>query len=317
MAIPGLLTVGDISTIAAYVFLCIRTSFQVFLTSLFVWWQDRTAFCCRVSTSRQDRQHLLLALSPNSLPTELLCEVARFVDLRDVSALGTANRRILHKIWNGSEVWQHLANDRGLHLTLCSSQTSRASTSQDTSHPGAMRQAFRRALYRVDGSQLLKLGEVDPDEALSENYIDSLLAEAARMVRGLLPSDGPEALQEVFVPAVEKALLLHDPSSKVLKHAVEDFMALVRQRRDIFSSIQVDRFESAVANATAFQGLLEASMVKSQEVSPCASGVSTPEIAEVDLRDLEYDEDGPYEAQRLVLLDQLFEDLQQLPELDD
>mmetsp|Transcript_41814 Transcript_41814/g.75925 ORF Transcript_41814/g.75925 Transcript_41814/m.75925 type:complete len:312 (-) Transcript_41814:176-1111(-) len=248
-------------------------------------------------------RHLILV---EALPVEVLCEVITFMGLKDASAVSTVDRKVCSQLWDSPEVWISLSPHHGLQLPLSSA----------CGLPGSMRQAFRRSLHRIDGQCLHSLGAgVCSSVSGLDCEIELFLAEAKHMVCGLLPSDGSEIVQ-VLSEGVEQALLLHDHTNKGMATAVQQFMEIAKRRSDIFTYVELDLFERAIDNAVALMGLLDASAIKSQDVSPGSFGCTSISLAEADGHELEgYDEDAAFELQRMQLLDHLFEELERMPEV--
>mmetsp|Transcript_41211 Transcript_41211/g.94789 ORF Transcript_41211/g.94789 Transcript_41211/m.94789 type:complete len:324 (-) Transcript_41211:80-1051(-) len=246
--------------------------------------------------SARPRHETLIA----ALPEEVLCEVITFMGLKDASAVGTVNRKLGSQLWDDAEVWIALGPHHGLQLPLPG--TCRT--------PGAMRQVFRRMAHRIDENFLHVMGAGLRSSSLGDAQIEMFLQEAQHMARGLLPCDGTDVVQ-VLSQSIEQALLLHDHTNKGMATAVEQFMDLARRRSDVFTFAELELFEHAIENAVTLTGLLDASMNKGQEVSPRSFGCSSLPLLEVDSDELAgYQEDEPFELQRMQLLDHLFEELE-------
>jgi len=181
------------------------------------------------------------------LPRELAAEAAMFLDLKDVAAVGTANKTAWRKFWQTPEVWSMLAAHRGfdpLPAISCGA---------------AAREAFRRCAYRVDGHRLNLIGAAIRETPSGACAHTAVLAEAAHVVRGIMPSDGTAAA-EGLCHAAEKSLQAHDPAKKEASIAADEFLRIAHRRGDVLSVRQMERLEGAYGSALQLQALMDEAM---------------------------------------------------------
>jgi len=192
----------------------------------------------------------------SALPEENCAEVARFLDLVEIAAVGAASVSTQQHFWHAPQVWRALAARCKQTLTSPSCEFAALALPQSTP------EAFRRTLFRLDGERLLHLG-VDALGAGGAGHA-AVLVEAHHMVCGIMPCDG-ETILEVICMASEKALQAHDAADKQTALVADIFLQAVRKRADVFETKHLDRLESAYNSALQLQVLMEAAMQKDIE----------------------------------------------------
>eukprot|EP00927_Polykrikos_kofoidii_P062387 TRINITY_DN5719_c0_g1_i1.p1 TRINITY_DN5719_c0_g1~~TRINITY_DN5719_c0_g1_i1.p1 ORF type:complete len:353 (-),score=72.60 TRINITY_DN5719_c0_g1_i1:119-1177(-) len=217
------------------------------------------------------------------VPEELVSQVSRWLNLKDISALTTANVGFQRQFWQAADVWAQLAVDRRLPA-----RPLRAAESE----PGgaSARESFRRSLFRLAGYRLHALagGGGDVGSALrnggadvssnsegqsssfplggSWNYAE-VLTEATHMMSGIMPRDGPEVIEDLYVVA-EMSLQGHDSADGASAAAADRFLRAARERRDIFDEDQLERLDLACEGAIHFDKLMERTMREFYEGLP-------------------------------------------------
>lgn len=204
------------------------------------------------------------------VPQELVSQITRWLPVKDVAALSTTSVRFQRQFWQASEVWIQLAIDR--RLLSWSSTTQPFCTEMRAVEA---REAFRRSLFRLAGYRLRALaggGGCSSSAAGSSrgtcswNYAE-VLAEAAHMMNGLMPRDGPAAIEDLCVVA-EMSLQGHDSADDASAAAAECFLQAARLRVDIFDEDQLERLEVACEGAIHFDKLMETTMREFYEGLP-------------------------------------------------
>lgn len=231
------------------------------------------------------------------LPPELSTRVAGFSKLADLAALALVDRAAAALLWHGPGAWQTLAARSGLKLSL-----------NAEAGPGDAREAFRRRAFRVDGKRLLELGRASESATDGTWGHVAALEEAARLARGLLPSDG-EAPVAALCRVGEQALRMHDTICPPAARAAERFLDLARGRPDLLSEAQLEQLEAAHSSSLQLQALLDASVEQHPEqLDPWEASARAEEAA---TRSVDASLDAEYEAQHRAELDALLDDLQQ------
>mmetsp|Transcript_36618 Transcript_36618/g.105347 ORF Transcript_36618/g.105347 Transcript_36618/m.105347 type:complete len:333 (+) Transcript_36618:101-1099(+) len=156
------------------------------------------------------------------LPTEVRSIVVAHMPLRDVAACATAARSGVSAMWDCHAVWSLLAALRMPVPELRSCDR----------HP---RDALRQALFRLDASQLRVLQPCDHA---------GILAEAAFMCRGLVPSDRGGVAATILTIA-EPALYHRDPLCAVTAGTAEVFLAEAHAARSAFGERAAARLQRA------------------------------------------------------------------------
>lgn len=176
------------------------------------------------------------------LPGEIRGKVARPLKLCDLAALCTTCRSFHIQLWDLVDVWRAKAPD-------CALSMDRGSCGEE------VREAFRQQSCHLDGARLRSLPPL--------RYV-AILEEAALMVRGLLPRDGREVVEELC-SLVERALHAHDPASEVAVAAAERFIDAMHRAMPIFTEPQMERVEYAYHSAGQLHKLMVRSMQQRSE----------------------------------------------------
>lgn len=177
------------------------------------------------------------------LPPEINAEVARCLGLADLGALSSCSSSAWQNFGDSAEVWGTLANDRSLDIF-----------SSWTSDP---REAFRSEFFRTDMQKLQRLGSEMPGVG-GAGYA-AVLTEAAHVARGLMPSDGRQAW-EVTCGTAERALQAHNPANEEAAAAANDFLQVVRHRRQLVGAAEVERLEDAYNSALQLQAFMDVAL---------------------------------------------------------
>lgn len=223
------------------------------------------------------------------LPREICAEVARLLEVHDFLAVGVANVTTHQRFWSAPEVWRMLATDRSVDLAFCAVTVEPFPGEPERMRialGSALREGFRRSIFRIDGEQLCRLGAAAPGIGGAGHA--AVLHEASHMVRGLMSSDGATVLENLCELA-ERALQAHDPANKEGASAASQFLEVVRRRPDLLDSFQVERFESAYASALQLEEFMEVAMQRqsdqvdytvhhSEALTPPGSSGSSPRM---------------------------------------
>jgi hypothetical protein len=191
------------------------------------------------------------------LPPEINAEVARCLGLSDLAALSACAPAPWQNFGDSAEVWGTLAGDRNLDVI-----------SSWTSDP---REAFRCEFFRTDGQTLQRLSAEMPGVGGAGYAI--VLAEAAHLARGLMPSDGRQ-IWEMTCRTAERALQAHNPANEEASAAATEFLQVVRHRRDLVGTAEVERLEDAFSSALQLQAFMDVAMDENVEETVSDSGRS-------------------------------------------
>jgi len=235
------------------------------------------------------------------LPREIIADVARCLPLGDFASVSSASHGTWQRFGLSPEAWSLLAADHQVEL-LTGSKAGAAGTSNlgstavlqgEACFGRELREAFRRSIFHIHGQHQSNLCEqlvangIEPDAAGGHAAV---LSEAARVVLGLMPYDGVEAI-ELTCAAAERALQAHNPANKDASSAAASFMHVLHRRRDIINSVQAERLESAYSSALQLQALMDVAMEENLDdletssdgsVSPPDSPFSTSAMAAVE-----------------------------------
>lgn len=281
------------------------------------------------------------------LPREITADVARCLPLGDFASVSGASRATWQRFGLSPEAWVLLAADHQVELLTdgqaaaarnldsikaaaagASSLHSTAASQSEASFGRELREAFRRSIFHIHGQHQSNLCEqlvangIEPDAAGGHAAV---LSEAARVVLGLMPYDGVEAI-ELTCTAAERALQAHNPANKDASSAAASFLHVLHRRRDIINVFQAERLESAYSSALQLQELMDVAMDETlddletssdRSASPPDSPLSTSAIAAVERLSLLCMEhngadaglEDMHELQRHCELDALLEEL--------
>mmetsp|Transcript_122192 Transcript_122192/g.222278 ORF Transcript_122192/g.222278 Transcript_122192/m.222278 type:complete len:284 (+) Transcript_122192:139-990(+) len=178
------------------------------------------------------------------LPGEIRGKVARPLKLCDLAALCTTCRSFHAQLWDLVDVWCATASD-------CALSIDRGSCGEE------VREAFRHQSCHLDGTHLRSLPP--------HRYV-AILQEAALMVRGLLPRDGKQCVEELCT-IVERALHAHDPAQEAAVNAAERFIDAMHNAMAVFTEPQIERIEYAYHSAGQLHTLMVSSMQQRSEAS--------------------------------------------------
>jgi len=127
----------------------------------------------------------------------------------------------------------------------------------------AAREAYRKAVFRTDGSGLAALfGGSAPLPKLG-NFCP-LFTEAARVLRGLMKRDGQlptKFLCEMLAPALRS----YDAADDAMADAADELLAVARRRCDLVTDEQLERLEAANDHAEALSHLLDCVISEHEE----------------------------------------------------
>jgi hypothetical protein len=174
------------------------------------------------------------------LPPEINAEIARCLSLRDLASLSECSTATWQHFGVAAEVWCIRTEQYGLSVVLFDDLN--------------WREAFRHGYFRIDASFLQSLVVTVPD--LGGTGFVTVLVEAARVVRGLMPRDGLEVVDRICRIA-ERALQAHNPSSKDATEAARELLRLVFHRRDVVDAEVAERLESAYSSALQLQAFID------------------------------------------------------------
>jgi len=181
------------------------------------------------------------------LPPDIRAEPACFLDLKTFAALATVERAAFQHLWDSPATWQVLALYHGVPRPLAAAVPAAASDAGGV----ALCSAFRRAMFRLDGERLRsRSGRKDHLATLEE---------AAHMVAGLMPCDGP-AIVEELCSAVERALNSFDPACTRSVKAAEAFFDSAFRSIDLIGEPLFERMEHAFRSAQNIHELMTSSM---------------------------------------------------------
>lgn len=209
------------------------------------------------------------------LPHEITAQIAHCLPLHDFAAASAASSAARQRFGLSPEAWYLLAAHH--HVDLPKARNDRGNSLNSDALGQVLREAFRCGLFRIEEQHIAKLGCIAPGIAGAGHA--SVLTEAARVVRGLMPRDGAD-LADLTCSAAERALQAHNPSNTEAASAASAFLQVARDRHDIFDAFQMDRLEGAYSSALQLQALMDVAMDDSLDELEIAS-LRSEDIQEV------------------------------------
>lgn len=171
------------------------------------------------------------------LPVELRSEVSQRLSLSDLAAVGATGSGARRNFWDVADVWVGLAEHHGCCAALAAAGA-KVPAGTDA-HASAVREAFRKASFRIDGSGLLAIfGGPAPTPRLGD--FGPLFEEAAHVLSGLMPGDGGLAVKwlcEILSPGLRS----YDATDERMAAAAGSLLKVVRRRQDILTKAQIER----------------------------------------------------------------------------
>jgi len=198
-----------------------------------------------IPTSPQPVKPAAAGTFPSTLPAEIAASIANFADLACLAQVSTTSSLLREEFWNRTEVWCELCAARCLECPL------------PVSHSGAAaREQFRHVYFHITG---------DSPEALLEkarnvtNQATEVLAEAALMLRGMMPDDSASSVR-CAIDAGGTALWVHAGGDAQAAHAAESFLLVASRRTDLVMPWQLEHLADALRTTRELETSMEMAM---------------------------------------------------------
>lgn len=238
------------------------------------------------------------------MPHDISAEIARCLPLGDLAAVSATSDASWARFGLSAQAWRLRAADSKLDI---GSSSPKAAVAAPRAHGSCeSREAFRRALHGIDAPKLLEL---------DRGYTD-VMADAATLLRGLLPRDGQSTVDAVC-DAAERCLQAHNPASKEATAVARQLLQVADKRINLLGVNKVERLENAYHSALHLQALMDVSLdndiygLDALSDRSEVSGAGTPPNPSPRLPEVGPCDEDMLEMQRQCELDRLLEELQQ------
>lgn len=190
-----------------------------------------------------------------TLPCELLGLVGKLLPVRDIAALSAIHHKARVHVWDCPGLWHDLAEQHHLSIRHLQMSPSHLDIHGGIALAGELREAFRRACFRLDGARLQALGA----QMQRNSGQRAVLEEVTLMARGLMPRDGHTLAEELCAMA-ERALDDHDAACVLTSKAAQTFIEVAQADVVMFTDSMVERLEQACCSAQQLHTLMVSSL---------------------------------------------------------
>jgi len=190
-----------------------------------------------------------------TLPCELLGLVGKLLPVRDIAALSAVHNKARVHVWDCPGLWHDLAVQHHLNIRHHQMSPPHFDIPCDFALAGELREAFRRACFRLDGARLQALGA----QLQRGSGQRAVLGEVTLMARGLMLRDGHTLAEELCAMA-ERALDDHDAACALTTQAAETLIEVAQADVVMFTDSMVERLEQACCSAQQLHTLMVSSL---------------------------------------------------------